>query len=492
MARLLLGLALIGSLLLAGPAQADAKKGKWSVLGPWPLISIHAALLPDGRVFTYGTDDLLRATGSFTYDVWNPKQGLAGAAHLTLPNATGTDFFCNAQLVLPRSGQLFMAGGDIWNGTRTIHRGNSDSALFDPGSNTLAAGASMQRKRYYATVTTLADGRTYIQGGRDGEDRPEIRATDGSFRLLAGIDTTGLFYYYPRAWVTPSARLFGYSDQQMYFVDPDANGGAGALTLLSTFLPAQPSGVSSSEVMFAPGRILRVGGGTNDNRGTEPAKKTAVIIDINGATPVVSDATSMPLPLHWHNATVIADGRVVVTGGSARSNLLTGALRKALIWNPATGTWTSGATGSGRTRLYHSTALLLPDASILVAGGGAPGPEANANAEIYYPPYLFQASGGFAVRPKIKAAPTRLIHGKRFTLTVDRPAAIRTVTLIKAGSVTHSLNMEQRFQKLAFTVVSGKLSVQAPARAALAPPGTYLLFVLDGLGVPSLARIVSL
>jgi hypothetical protein len=109
---------------------------------------------------------------------------------------------------------------------------------------------------------------------------------------------------------------------------------------------------------------------------------------------------------------------------------------------------------------------LLPDASVLVGGGGAPGPEANANAEIYYPLYLFRTSGGFAVRPKIKTAPTRLSFGQRFTLTVDRPAAIKAVTLIKAGSVTHSLNMEQRFQKLPFTVVDGKLSIQAPARAA--------------------------
>ena len=261
-----------------------------------------------------------------------------------------------------------MAGGDIWNGTRTIHRGNSNSALFDPVSDTLAAGASMQRKRYYATVTTLADGRTYIQGGRDGEDRPEIRETDGSFRLLTGIDTTGLFYYYPRAWVTPTGRLFGYSDRQMYFVDPDANDRAGALTLLSTFLPAQPSGVSSSEVMYEPGRILRVGGGTNDNKGTKRAKKTAVVIDLNGATPVVSDVAPMPLPLHWHNATVLADGRVVVAGGSAKSNLIAGASKQALIWDPATGAWVSGATGFGSTRktgfCFHLLFSLQPGISM--------------------------------------------------------------------------------------------------------------------------------
>jgi hypothetical protein len=250
--------------------------------------------------------------------------------------------------------------------------------------------------------------------------------------------------------------------------------------------------VSSSDVMFAPGKILRVGGGTTDNRGTENAKNTAVVIDINSLPPVVNNVASMPSALHWHNATVVADGRVVVTGGSAKSNLLAGALKRALIWDPAGNRWQEGATGSGRSRLYHSVAILLPDGSVLVGGGGAPGPEQNANAEIYYPPYLFKASGGLAVRPKITAAPKRLSFGQDFSLTVDRVGAIKAVTLIKAGSVTHSFNMEQRFMKLAFAVAGGKLSVRAPAKAALAPPGPYLLFVIDNLGVPSVARIVSL
>ena len=301
----------------------------------------------------------LRATGTFIYDVWDPKQGLGSAAHLTLPNTTETDFFCNAQLVLPRSGDLFMAGGDIWNGMRTIHRGNPDSAFFNPGSNTIAAGASMKRPRYYATVTTLPNGRTYIQGGRDGEDRPEIRETDGSFRLLTGINTTGLFYYYPRAWVTPSGRLFGYSDRQMYcIVQPDANK-TGKLTLLSAFLRAaewrqlQRGDVRARKDPACRRRDQRQSGhgGREEDRGGDRHRR---------ATPIVRDATSMPLPLHWHNATVIADGRVVVTGGSAKSNLLTGASKKALIWIRPPAMWKCPALPARvAARLYHFDALLL-------------------------------------------------------------------------------------------------------------------------------------
>ena len=60
------------------------------------------------------------------------------------------------------------------------------------------------------------------------------------------------------------------------------------------------------------------------------------------------------------------------------------------IWNPATGAWTRGAAAQ-QARLYHSNAVLMPDASVLVMGGGAPGPQNNTNVEVYYPPYLFAA-----------------------------------------------------------------------------------------------------
>ena len=102
----------------------------------------------------------------------------------------------------------------------------------------------------------------------------------------------------------------------------------------------------------------------------------------------------MPFGLHWHTGTVIADGRVVVTGGSRQPNQLVGVNYQALIWDPRTGQWTTGAatpTSPAYARLYHSNALLLPDATILVGGGGAPGPVVNTNAQIYYPPYLYNS-----------------------------------------------------------------------------------------------------
>jgi hypothetical protein len=189
------------------------------------------------------------------------------------------------------------------------------------------------------------------------------------------------------------------------------------------------------------------------------------------------------------NGTVLADGRVLATGGSAVVNTLTGVNNTAEIWNPATGIWVVGASGA-TPRLYHSTAIMLPDASVLVGGGGAPGPLTNLNAEIYYPPYLYTSSGAFAARPTIDSAPDTLDIGQSFTIAATASAVSR-VTLVKTGAVTHSFNMDQRFLELPFTAAGGTLTVVAPMRASDATPGYYLLFVIDGDGVPSVGKIVK-
>ena len=124
---------------------------------------------------------------------------------------------------------------------------------------------------------------------------------------------------------------------------------------------------------------------------------------------------------HWGNATVMADGRVLVSGGSAVNNAATGVAYTTEIFNPAgTGTWTTGPTAT-RMRLYHSTSLLLPDASVITMGGGTPGPETNLNAEIYFPPYLFNSDGTRAARPTIGAATA--VTDPATSLTIESPDA---------------------------------------------------------------------
>jgi len=469
---------LLLSLAVALPALADNIGGAW--LSPptdnWPLIAIHAALTPDGRVLTYGTNGAGTQTGFFIYDIWDPAQGLSGG-HITLDNMTLTDIFCSSQVVLPQSGSVLIVGGDNWTGTNTTNIGNNNSNVFRYTDNALSRGNNMNRARWYSSSTVLMNGEIYIQGGSGGRSRPEVRDLNGSFRLLSAADTSTLREQFPRNFIAPDGRVFGFdSTGKMYYVDPS---GTGQVAMAGQF-PGSSVGESSSAAMFRPGKILQLGGRSNG----------AAVIDITGPQPVVTPTQSMSSKRMWASATVLADGRVVATGGSGVANTLDDVNTSAEIWDPSTGQWTVGASGL-RARLYHSSALLLPDASLLVAGGGAPGPLVNLHAEVYYPPYLYDATGNFAPRPSIVSAPDSLQVGQNFSIGVGT-ANIRRVTMVKTGSVTHSVNMDQRFIELPFTASSGTLFVQMPGSVAETPPGYYLVFVINDQGVPSVGKIVRM
>ena len=172
-------------LVLISPliARANNIDGAWSAVYDWPLIAVHAALTPDGRVLTYGTDGAGKQTGYFIYDVWDPAAGPAGGP-MTINNMTLTDIFCSSQVILPMTGEILIAGGDNWTGTRTTNTGNNNSNLFDFSDNTLARSANMNRARWYSSSTVLINGDVYIQGGTGGDDFPEVRDTFGNFSLL--------------------------------------------------------------------------------------------------------------------------------------------------------------------------------------------------------------------------------------------------------------------------------------------------------------------
>jgi YVTN family beta-propeller protein len=475
-ARLSLLASLACGCALAQTAAAQPQlDGLWSPVFDWPLIAVHAALTPDGRVLTYGTDGAGKQTGYFIYDIWDPGAGLSGG-HLTLDNMTLTDIFCSSQVILPQSGEIFIAGGDNWTGTGTTNTGNNNSNLFDPISNTLARSANLNRARWYSSSTVLVNGDVYIQGGNGGADFPEVRQQNGSFRLLTTASTSAMAATFPRNFLAPDGRIFGYDNAgRMYYV---STAGTGALATAGQ-LPSANAGWTSSAAMFRPGKIIQMGGNSN----------AATVIDINGPLPTVAPTQSMSTQRQWVSATVLPDGKVLATGGSQVENQLTGVNNRAEIWDPATGQWRLGTAGVP-ARLYHSSALLLPDATVLVAGGGAPGPQVNTNAEIYFPPYLFDDSGALAVRPTIESAPSEAEVGA--TLNLEVTGDVRRVTLVKSGSVTHSVNMDQRFIELPFTGSDGLLWAQLPPRATDTPPGFYHVFVLDAAGVPSVAKMLRI
>ncbi len=465
---------------VAAAAFPDNVNGGWlsPVADNWPFVPLHAALTPDGRVLTYGSGADGKASAFFSYDVWNPEEGLEGG-HTTLANMTLTDIFCSYAVILPTNGNVLITGGDNWNGTAVENTGNDDTNLFAPSDNLLARGNDMRRPRWYATATPLMNGEIYIQGGKNGEDVAELRDVFGQFHLLTGVQTGNLEWWYPRNFLAPDGRVFGLDVKgAAYYVDPS---GQGSITSAGT-IGMTNIATGGPSVMYRPGKILQVAG----------KNRNVVTIDINGSQPVVSQGKDISAKRVWGSLTVLPDGKVVATGGSGLDEQLVNVTNYAEFWNPQTGKWTRGAEGS-RARLYHSIALLLPDASVLVAGGGASNkaPVNQLHGEIFYPPYLYNSSGGFAARPAIVSAPDVVAAGQPFTVEADT-TAIQRVTLLQVGMATHSINLQQRFSELSFTKDGLTLHVNMPTRATDVPPGYYMLFVLNGNGVPSKAKIVRI
>jgi hypothetical protein len=190
-----------------------------------------------------------------------------------------------------------------------------------------------------------------------------------------------------------------------------------------------------------------------------------------------------------HNMTLLPDGNVFVSGGSRMKDGYNTnfSVYQPEMWSPVTQTFTPMAPNS-RPRLYHSEALLLPDGRVISMGGGRDGTGIDQlNAEIYSPPYLFRGA-----RPVIASAPSVVTYGTSFTVATPDAASISSIVLMRPGSPTHGFDMDQRRIAMTFQSGSGNLTVQAPASAAIAPPGYYLVFLVNSAGVPSVASFIRI
>jgi hypothetical protein len=459
------------------PTAPVAGAGEWAAPISWPVIAIHAALLPNGHVLTWGRSDRQPS-------VWTPPATVGGAGSFVSAPET-SDLFCGGQTFLP-DGRILIAGGH--SGTNSL--GIRNSAIFNYATNTFTAGPLMQNGRWYPTNTTLATGEVVTMSGGDTAQQrnliPEVYQANGTWRVLS---TASLYLpYYPMNFVTPTGTVFAAGPaQSTYFLDPTGTGHwTGGPSRLF------PSRDYGSAVMYETGKIFMVGGG-------DPPMASAEVIDISAGTGAWRSVASMAVARRQSNATILADGKVLVTGGTNASGFNSppsnAAVLAAELWDPATESWKTLARMT-HYRVYHSTALLLPDGRVLSVGSGAPaatGLTDDFTAEIFTPPYLYNADGTLATRPAITSAPTTLAYNQQFTIQMSAATTVSRVTWLSLGAVTHSYNENQHAMKLTF-VGSGTtaLTVTAPARAALAPPGYYMLFVVDGKGVPSVAKIIRI
>jgi hypothetical protein len=458
----------------AGPQDV----GQWGPVVAWPVVGVHVALLPNGKVLaydsigdnateTYPVQDHTRAT------IWDPATG----SQTPVDVDTGFNIFCSGLAHLT-DGRMFIAGGNKdqqLNGITKTH-------VFDFTTDQWILGPDMAVGRWYPTVTPMSNGEMLITSGR--ADTPEVRTLGGTLRTLSSASLS--LPLYPWIDVAPNGTAF-YSgpDQTLRALNTAGTGAWQSFGQRDTV-----NRDYGGHAIFDVGKMLVAGGG--------PSTKDARVVDFNGATPQVTATAPMAFGRRQHNLTVLADGSILATGGnSSGAGLvdLNAGVYAAEQWTPATGQWKTLASMQV-TRQYHSTALLLPDGRVLSAGGGICGTCDQVgylakNAEIFSPPYLFQADGSLAPRPSIDAAPSSTTYGASMTIATANPVSIQKVALVRLGAVTHSDNMEQRYVPLQFTAGATSLSATVPSSANVVPPGFYMLFIIDANGVPSVASMVS-
>jgi len=177
---------------------------------------------------------------------------------------------------------------------------------------------------------------------------------------------------------------------------------------------------------------------------------------------------------------MLPDGKILAIGGIDIVNLngSSGTLATE-IWDPDTNLWNSLAPMS-KNRLYHTVAMLLPDARVLVAGF-------EKTAQIFSPPYLFKGE-----RPAIISSPSLTQYGATFDIKISQTQTMQKVNLISLPSVTHALDLNQYFAELSFTQNGDTLNVKSPTNPNTAPPGYYMLFVINTNGIPSVSKMIKI
>ncbi|CAN5540627.1 hypothetical protein BH09PLA1_BH09PLA1_28300 [soil metagenome] len=475
-------------------AGFTAQRGSPNAMGQWsgPTViggtAIHASLLPSGRVLWW--------------DFNVAREMNASTLTVTGSSIPGYTVFCAGHSFLP-DGRLLVTGGQ----GASNDDGLVNASIYDPITRAWTRVADMYQRRWYPTNTTLANGDILVLSGRfiagyqgsnpiyDVADMPQVwNHQTSSWRNL----TTALRdqWLYPWMFLAPDGRVF------------DAGPGRSSAWLNTSGTGQWSAGPASiygdrdygTAVMYRPGKILIAGG---SRLSTQAPTATAEIIDLNQPNPAWQSTGSMQIGRRQTIGTVLADGTVLVTGGTRASGFNVAGVSgtdmsvyDAELWNPDTNQWTTLAQMAVR-RIYHSTALLLPDARVLVMGSGQPagtGPINGGNdfnhtdAEIFSPPYLFNGA-----RPTITAAPGAIDYGQQFSISTPDAANISKVTLVRLGSMTHDINMEQRLDVLNFSAGAGStLNISAPTNPNLMPPGPYMLFVMNNQGVPSVAAMMTL
>ena len=445
--------------------------GAWEILGEDSQVAaVHAALMPNGEVVYYSGNtgqDIPAATR-----VWSPTMREVRA----LPNEPETDIFCSGLAPLWDGRLLVMGGTTLYPTDTNPFIGSRAAYLLDPMTGWQRLD-DMAVGRWYPSAIMLPDGRVLVVSGAgdDGGVTPvvEIYNPLGGWQLLPE-SAQQLLPLYPRLHALPNgevacvgngADLVIFNVQAQEWREVDA--------------PNHPHTEDDDMVvLLGPGpaqgaKLLHAGGG-------DPATADAQIIDLSEPEPAWRDLPPMNHPRWFPNGVLLPDGRLFVCGGGRFQNA--DPVMEPEIFDPVTETWTLDIAMQV-PRLYHSTALLLPDGRVWVAGT-----DGETRMELYSPDYLLRGPG-----PILFAAPQSVTYNQNFEIPMADPGDVASVCFIKLSAVTHAYNMGQRLVALDFAVEGvDRIVVTAPADPNVAPPGHYMLFIMNNAGVPAVAPIVQL
>lgn len=428
-------------------------------------------------------------------------------------------------------------------GTEFLHADPLNEANTDPPDP-----SDMKYQRWYPTAVLLPDGRAQILSGTDQDT--SLGPANARFSKVRQVvpevydpetDTTVAlenaqkkFMMYPRAYVVqtgpgknhwkvvvigeveppePGASTIGRYDPWTYNGNTYYLDVLGALKdpkldvpavkhweLVDTAAIAHNSGAGAQlweldEKGRAKSQKVVLFGG-NSGAGTSVAA-TVEMIDFQEKNPQWVQQEDLIQPATQNNAVVLPDGKVLIIGGRTSGR---GPWVNSFHYQMFDPEWgeIDPLVETTIPRHDHSTALLLPDATVIAMGGNRTdlggGNEVDLDAgvpvaQIYSPSYLFKGP-----RPVIEAGPTEISYNSSFEVEVSGGSGkVKLINIIRPGPVSHNWDWSNRYVQLAFDEEGGgKLIVKAPAVPGLAVPGFYMLFVVSDEGVPSVAKLVHL
>ena len=470
---------------------ASAVGGQWEELPGVPQITfMHAVLLANSsRLLYWGYGpraDQARlwdqTTGLYTSPAnqpvaVHPDENIWSGAHAQLNDGQGT----------------VLAHGGFYNNPAAPLTVNTEKRafLFNPTTSTFAATADMHVGRFYPTTVTLADGRPLTLFGSQHAGGELVQAsleiyTPGAGTWSAPKPVPFNYFYYPWTFLLPGGDLFIAGPQKPTrrfdpmatpIVDDPARQYSQVFSQRGVNMDGTAVLLPLKPPHYEP-RVLILGGQPPD------AKQSAEWIDLSIAAPVWQALPDLNVPRDKVNSVLLPDGRVVVAGGI--ETLPDGGPVEIFDpEDPPTG-FLQGPHMK-HARGYHSAAILLPDGSVIMGGQGGGADGSAVPNERYRPSYFFKA------RSTITGSPSTVAHGATFSVDTPTPAAIAEVVLMRPGAVTHGFNQNQRYVGCVITgTAATTVKATAPPNGNLAPPGYYLLFLVDHDRVPSIGKWIRL